>query len=114
MTFTVTQDQAQLIILTKDAIRAMNNLTIFLNKRQFLLPAEVRQRLVEADYLLNSSEDHFIVEYRIDPNCPLCHGSGTVTTGGPDHWGNYDTDDCRCQTDPDFDPADYEEEDDYP
>ena len=35
---------------------------------------------------------------RSEEPCPLCHGKLTVATAGPDRDGQYDTDDCPCQT----------------
>jgi hypothetical protein len=32
-----------------------------------------------------------------DGICPLCHGTFTLATAGPDEFGNYDTEDCPCQ-----------------
>ena len=45
------------------------------------------------------------------PTCPLCHDQFVIAVAGPDSFGNYDTDDCPCQLDPDFDPANYEDDD---
>ena len=57
----VTHDEARLVVLMKAAIGASNDLILHLNKHPELLPLEVRQRIIEADYTLNSSEDYFIV-----------------------------------------------------
>jgi hypothetical protein len=27
----------------------------------------------------------------------MCDDEFIICTGGPDYWGNYDTDDCPCQ-----------------
>lgn len=56
----LTHDEAQLVCYTKEAIRAMGNLVLFLNRRRSLLPTVVYDRIVEADYLLNSAEDYYI------------------------------------------------------
>jgi hypothetical protein len=57
----ITHEEATLVILTKDAIRAMNDLVIYVNDHPHLLPAGMVERIIEADYLLNSSEDAYIV-----------------------------------------------------
>lgn len=33
----------------------------------------------------------------VDTPCPMCKGELMICVGGPDHWGNYDTQDCPCQ-----------------
>jgi hypothetical protein len=32
--------------------------------------------------------------------CPICNGTLIIATAGPDENGQYDTDDCPCQTVP--------------
>ena len=34
--------------------------------------------------------------------CPICKDTFIVCTGGPDYWGNFDTDDCPCQLPTEF------------
>jgi hypothetical protein len=58
---TITHTEAQLVVLTKAAIGAMNDLILYLNDHPELLPVPIRRRIIEADYLLNSSEDYYIV-----------------------------------------------------
>lgn len=42
--------------------------------------------------------------------CPICADQFVIVVAGPDENGQYDTEDCPCQTDPDFDPANYLQE----
>jgi hypothetical protein len=60
MSIALTHDEAVTVVHLKEAIRAMNNLVIHLNRHQDIMPAVVRQRIIEADYMLNSAEDHII------------------------------------------------------
>lgn len=59
--FPITHDEAQTVVLTKAAIAAMGALVMHLVAHPETLPENVRKRIVEADYMLNSSEDCFIV-----------------------------------------------------
>ena len=36
--------------------------------------------------------------------CPVCGDSFIITVAGPDENGNYDVDDCPCQTGAELDP----------
>jgi hypothetical protein len=60
MTIQLTHDEAVLVVKTKAAIGAMNDLVVFLLNHPDLLPAGVQSHIVRADYLLNSAEDQFI------------------------------------------------------
>lgn len=57
---TITHDEAVLVCLTKEAIEASGALVIFLIKHPDVLPHTVRDRIFEADHMLNSSEDYYI------------------------------------------------------
>lgn len=76
------------------------------------------KRRFEAGFVFETMPEPHPGDGEINPmaedTCPVCHGSLMIVVAGPDYFGNYDTTDCPCQTDPDFDPADYEREDDYP
>lgn len=59
----VTHEEAQMIGYTKAAISAMNTLVMYVTSHPWMLPDGVRERIIEADYLLNSSEDYYIVNW---------------------------------------------------
>lgn len=60
----LTQREARLVVLAQQAVQAMNDLIVYVEStgNTDLLPFEVRSRLIEADYLLNSSVDSFVHE----------------------------------------------------
>ena len=53
---------------------------------------------VAADYCAKATAVNELTEPDEPPTCPRCedHGIVTVADGGPDRYGNYDTDEIMC------------------
>lgn len=60
MTIRLSHAEAETVCRLKAAIGAMNALVIHLNAHPDTVPATVKSRVVEADFMLNTAEDHII------------------------------------------------------
>lgn len=60
----LTHNEAMTVVHTKAAIAAMSTLVMHLVAHPETLPEPVRQRIIVADYMLNSSEDCYINDDR--------------------------------------------------